>query len=93
VITIVLKFKKKIGVQVWWHRPIIPALGRKRRRRRKKNDKLKASLGYIVRPCLKKIFFLSIVNYLCKWLLSDKGQCPREHSWFCTHHSRSTDCS
>jgi hypothetical protein len=34
-------------VNFWWFRPVIPAI-------RKLRHKFKASLGYIVRPCLKK---------------------------------------
>jgi hypothetical protein len=36
---------------VWWYIPVIPAI----RRLRWENPKFKPSLGYIVRPCLKKI--------------------------------------
>jgi hypothetical protein len=35
---------------VWWYIPVIPAI----RRLRWENPKFKPSLGYIVRPCLKK---------------------------------------
>jgi tRNA A22 N-methylase len=34
----------------WWYMPVIPAL----RRQRQEEPQLKISLGYIVRPCLKK---------------------------------------
>jgi hypothetical protein len=36
--------------QTWWHMPIIPALGRLKQ----EDHKFEASLGYIVRSCLKK---------------------------------------
>jgi hypothetical protein len=35
---------------MWWYIPIIPAL----RRLRQEDLKVETSLGYIVRPCLKK---------------------------------------
>jgi hypothetical protein len=35
---------------VWWYTPIIPELGR----RRQENHEFKASLDYMVSPCLKK---------------------------------------
>jgi hypothetical protein len=41
--------KNGIPSWVWWHRSIIPALGRLRQ----EDGKFKTSLGYIVRPCLK----------------------------------------
>jgi hypothetical protein len=34
--------------QAWWFTPAVPAL------RRKEDHELLASVGYIVRPCLKK---------------------------------------
>jgi hypothetical protein len=36
--------------QAWWYIPVIPAL----RRQRQKDHQLEVSLGYIVRPFLKK---------------------------------------
>jgi hypothetical protein len=35
---------------VWWYIPVISALGSQRQ----ENCKSEASLGYIVRPCIKK---------------------------------------
>jgi hypothetical protein len=40
----------KLGCQVWWHTPVIPAL----RRLRQEDCKFKVCLGFIVRPHLKK---------------------------------------
>jgi hypothetical protein len=36
--------------QTWWYTPIIPEL----RRLRQENCEIESSLGYLVRPCLKK---------------------------------------
>jgi hypothetical protein len=42
--------KKVMTSQAWWYLPVIPAL----RRLTQENPKFGVSLGYIVKPCLKK---------------------------------------
>jgi hypothetical protein len=50
IISLKLSLKNRDFSWAWWHTPVIPALGRLKQ----KNHGFKASLGYIVRPCLKK---------------------------------------
>jgi hypothetical protein len=46
-----LKNKKEIIIELGrWYIPVIPVL----RRLRQKDSRLKANLGYIARPCLKR---------------------------------------
>jgi hypothetical protein len=68
--------------QEWWYMPVISTLGRKRQ----EDHKFKASLGYVVEPCLKKpnqtkpsqIFFsIFLLLFICAykaWFISPP--CP-----------------